>query len=138
MTDNVEGQVRELNELLKVRLAPSKIHGVGVFATRDIAIGEKLYADTVPLMFTLTFDELKDLRPEVREIVLEQFPNIINDSHFAYPTTRVQAFLNHSDQPNYNAKDDIVITDIKAGDEVTEDYREIENADKVFPWLSPQ
>ena len=50
-------QVAMLNTLAKIRLAPSDIHGVGVFAMRDIPKGEKLYADNQPEYFDLPYSE---------------------------------------------------------------------------------
>lgn len=120
---------------MKTRLAPSKIHGIGVFALRDISKGEKLYADVRPTVYTLTYADTKKLRPKIREIILGQWPNIINGSHFAYPTTRIQAFVNHSDTPNYDGQNDVMFTDVKVGEEITENYRVIQNYEKIFPFL---
>lgn len=136
MTENKQQQLDELNMRVKVRLAPSKIHGVGVFAMRDLSKGEILYADHAPMVYTLTFADLKKLRPEIKDMLLEQWPQIYNGSRFAYPTTRIQAFMNHSEKPNYDAQNDRLLRDIKAGKEITENYRLIPNYQHVFPWLS--
>ena len=133
--DREEVEIRELNELVKVRIAPSKIHGVGIFAMRDLKKGEKLHADIVPLLFKLRYTSFDKLRPEVSALLLEQYPNIINGSHFAYPTTRLQAYMNHSEEPNYSALTDTLTEDVKAGDEIMENYRLILNVEKVFKWL---
>ena len=135
MTKETLAQINFLNSIVKVKLAPSKIEGVGVFTLRDISKGEKLYADLAPTVFTLAHKDMRKLRPEIREMLLGQWPQIVNGSRFAYPTTRIQAFINHSDQNNYDAKNDVVLADIKAGEEITEDYRAIENYAQVFPWL---
>ena len=126
----------DLNKLVKVRLAPSKIAGVGVFAMRDLKKGEKLYSDIAPLMFTLRYSSFNKLRPEVREIILEQFPNVVNGSAFAWPTTRLQAYMNHGgDESNYSPMTDTLTRDVKINEEITEDYRNILNYQKVFPWI---
>ena len=135
MTENKLQQIEKLQSEMKTKLAPSKIHGVGVFALRDISKGEKLYADARPTVYTLTYTDAKKLSQEVRDILLGQWPNIINGSHFAYPTTRIQAYINHSDIPNYYAQNDVMFKDVRAGEEITEDYRMIDNYDKIFPWL---
>lgn len=135
MTENKLQQIEKLQSEMKTKLAPSKIHGVGVFALRDISKGEKLYADARPTVYTLTYTDAKKLSQEVRDILLGQWPNIINGSHFAYPTTRIQAYINHSDIPNYYAQNDVMLKDVRAGEEITEDYRMIDNYDKIFPWL---
>lgn len=124
-----------LDEVVKVRVAPSSIHGVGVFAMRDIKRGEKLYTDAVPHAFDVPYKMFKKLRPDVAETILGRWPQIVNGSHFFWPDTQMAAFLNHSDNPNYDAKNDKTLKKIRAGEEITEDYRLIENYTKVFSWL---
>lgn len=128
--------IKLLNDIVKVRLAPSPIHGVGVFAITKIKKGEKLYLDAIPHAFDLPYKKFKQLRPEVREIILGHWPQIINGSHFLYPVTKMTAFLNHSDKANYDAKADKTLCDIGVGEELTENYKVIENWEKVFAWLN--
>lgn len=125
-----------LNEIVKLRLAPSSINGVGVFAMRDMEKGETLYTDIIPHQFDVPYAKLKLLTPEIRDILLGHFPLITEGSHFMYPVTKMSAFLNHSDTPNYDAKKDVALRKIKAGEEVTEDYRLIPSYEKVYPWLT--
>jgi SET domain-containing protein len=129
-------QIDELNTYVKTRIAPSPIHGVGVFAIHDIAKGTKLYTDMIPKMYNLPYKEFRNLFPTVRKLILERWPQIVNGSAFAYPDTRIQAFMNHSDDPNYDAVCDITLRDIKSGQEVTEDYTKIEGCEKVHDWLT--
>lgn len=124
-----------LNDICKIRIAPSKIHGVGLVAIRDIKKGEKLYTDAIPNAFDLPLKKFKELRPEVASIILERYPHIVNGSPFLYPDSRMGAYLNHSDDPNYDAKEDKTLRKIKEGEEITEDYRKIENYQKVYKWL---
>ena len=131
----IQSQVKELNELVKVRIAPSKIHGVGVFAMRELKAGERLYADIAPMLFNLHYDYFDRLLPEVRDILLEQFPQIPNGSHFIWPTTRWIAWMNHSENPSYSALTDKLTQDLKAGEEITENYYLIPGAEKVFSFL---
>jgi SET domain-containing protein len=128
-------QIEELNTYVKTRIAPSEIHGVGVVALRDIHKGERVYADNVAKGYSLPYSNFGKLFPEVKEHILEQWPNVINGSVFFYPTIRIQAYMNHSDDPNYDPKTDVALKDIKKGEEITEDYRTIENAEKVFSFL---
>lgn len=128
-------QINLLNEVVKVRLAPSPIHGVGVFAMRDIKKGEKLYTDVIPYQFDLPYKMFKNLDPEISEILLGHFPLITKGSHFMYPVTKMSAYLNHAEVPNYDAKEDKALRRIKAGEEVTENYRLIDGYEEVFPWL---
>lgn len=129
-------QIELLHEIVKIKLAPSPIHGVGVFAIRDIKKGEKVYTDAIPNQLDLPYAKFKHLSPEIREILLGHFPLILAGSHFMYPVTKMSAYLNHSDTPNYDAKEDKALKKIKAGEEITEDYRLIEGFEKIYPWLT--
>lgn len=129
-------QVNLLNEIVKVRLAPSQIHGVGVFALRDIKKGESLYLNSIPHQLDLPYKMLKKLDKEIQEILLGHFPLIVSGSHFWYPVNQMAAYLNHSDTPNCDAKTDLALRKIKKGEEITEDYRKIETWEEVYPWLN--
>lgn len=133
--EKIKSAINLLNDLVKIKLAPSEIHGVGVFAMRDIKKGELLNADAIPHMFDVPYSKFKQLEPEVREVLLGHFPLIVNGSHFIYPVTKMSAFLNHSDLPNYDGKTDKALRKIKKGEEITENYRTIPNYEKVYPWL---
>jgi hypothetical protein len=123
-----------LNDIVKVRLAPSPIHGIGVFAMRKMKVGEQIYADSIPHAFDIPYKMFKELRSEVRDIILSHWPQI-NGSHFLYPVTKMSAFLNHSDDANYDAKEDKLLADVNEGDELTENYKTLPNWEKVFKWL---
>jgi SET domain-containing protein len=133
---NYQKQILELNTYVKTYIAPSPIHGVGVFALRDIPKGQKLYTDIIPKLYNLPAKEFKNLFPEVKKHLMGRWPQVVNGSAFGFPDTRIQAFLNHSYTPNYDAKNDVALVDIKQGEEVTEDYREIPGWEKVFVWIT--
>jgi len=133
--EQFKNQIELLHEIVKLKIAPSSIHGVGVFAVRDITKGEKLYADALPHMLDLPYKKFKKLTPEIREILLSHFPRIPQGSHFWYPVNHMSAYFNHSDTPNADAKEDKALTNIKAGEEITENYREIEGWEEAYPWL---
>jgi hypothetical protein len=130
-----EAQVKEINELVKIRVAPSDTHGVGVFALRDIPKGSKLYADIAPLVYNLPYNWFGKLREEVRELLVERFPLVVSGSGFAIPDTRFLAYMNHSDIPNYDAVKDETLLDIQEGEEIFEDYKKIDTWRQVYPWL---
>ena len=130
-----ENAVKMLSELVKLKIAPSDIHGVGVFTMRDVKKGEKLYADAQYQALDIPYKDFKKLRPEIAEYILGRWAPIVNGSHFIYPDSKMIAFMNHSDDFNYDAKTDVALRDILEGEEVTENYRDILNYDKVFPWL---
>lgn len=131
----IDEAISMLNDIACIKLAPSSIHGVGVFAIRDIPKGKKLYMDAIPNALDIPYSEFSRLLPEVVDIVLGQFPQIVNGSHFLYPATRFLTYVNHSEDPNYDAKEDITLRDIKAGEEITENYKLIDGYEKVFAWL---
>jgi len=132
---NLKRAIDFLNDVVKIKLAPSSIEGIGVFAMRDLKKGEKLYTDMIPNALDIPYSKFKLLRPEIRELILGHWPNIINGSHFLYPVTKMNAFMNHSDDPNYDGKTDLLIKDVKAGEEITENYKVIKNWDKIYKWL---
>ena len=130
-----EEQIDELNARVKTYIGVSKIAGVGVFALREIAKGQKLYADFTPTVYSLSYSDFQKLFPEVREYIIERWPRVVVGSRFAFPTDRVQAHMNHSEDPNYDAINDVMLKDVKKGEEITEDYRRIPGHEIAFPWL---
>ena len=131
----IKQAIKLLNDIVKVRIAPSSIHGVGVFAMRDLKKGEQMELDAIPHMFDVPYSKLGELNKEARELILSHWPNIINGSHFLYPVTKMTAFLNHSESPNYDAQTDKMLKNVKKGEELFEDYTKIPNFEKVFPFL---
>ena len=134
-----EEQINQLNEEVKCFIKPSPIHGIGVFALRDIRKNEKMYC--FPRMnrvwYNLTLSELDGLRPEIKEIILQRWPALINGSYFQSPLDDVwlTSFINHSDDPNHKQSSDSALRDIKAGEEVTESYKVMIGYEKIYPWI---
>lgn len=131
-----ENAVKMLNELVKIYIAPSNVHGVGVFAMRDIKKGEKLYADAQYQALDIPYKMFKKLRVEIAEYILGRWAPIINGSHFIYPDSKMIAFMNHSETPNYDPNSDEALVDISKDTEIFEDYRIIPNFEKIFTWLA--
>ena len=136
MNGEQKEQVNQLNQRVCVRIAPSPIHGVGIFAIRDLPVGTKLFSDHVPAVYDLPYALFDKLNPNVAQILLERFPQIVYGSKFVFPTDRIQAYINHSYEANYDPALDLTIKEIKEGEEVTEDYRQIKGYSQVFPWLN--
>lgn len=139
-----EEQIGLLNTIVNVRLAPSKIHGIGVFAIRDIPKLQRLWGNVPPQPFNLPYEEFDKLIPEVRQLLLERWPGIaskqslLGKGRFLYPDTLLQAYINHSDSPNYDPILDVTLRDIKAGEEILEDYRQIEGWQVAHKWLDTE
>ena len=130
-----EEQIIWINSIVKTKLMPSKVHGIGVFALRDIGKGEKLYGNLFPKIYNLPYSYFGKLFPEIKELLLERFPNIVNGSGFGYPDHCIQGMMNHSEENNYDGITDVVLKDIKKGEEIFENYKQIPNYEKVFKWL---
>lgn len=136
----IQEQIIELNETVKCTLRPSKIAGIGVFALRDIKRGEKL--GLIPRQtrrwYSLKFEDLDKLRPEIKQIILDRWPSIINGSLFQHPHDEIWlcSFVNHGeDRSNYLINEDSAFCNIPAGTEITEDYRLMYRYKEVYPWL---
>lgn len=117
--------VEYLNSTVLAKIAPSPIHGVGVFAIQDIKEGQ-LICNQQFLWFTLSPSEFEQLVPEVQELILQRtLFKKSNPIHFATPNQQqvMQAFMNHSSSANSDGK--IALRDIKKGEEITEDFTRI-------------
>lgn len=136
---NSEAQINELNGSVKVRLALSPIHGIGVFAIQDIFKGQliNVFGSLTPKVYTVPYSSFSKLFPEVKALILKGWPAVINGSHFISPvdTTWHVLYMNHSDEPNFDNKTGHALKNIKAGDEITEDYRTMLNWETIHSFL---
>jgi SET domain-containing protein len=113
-----------LPETVWLTLKPSAIEGIGVFALRDIPKGTKVVweYDTVETV-TLSEVEFKALPIEIqteiqhRTIFEEGQPLTFLDPNCV---TNYRSYMNHSNEPNTDGIH--TLRDIKAGEEITEDY----------------
>ena len=135
----IEEQIIELNNEVKAKLAPSPIQGIGVFAIRDIKKGERAYCrpNGFKKWYSIPYERLSELRPEIKEVILERWPAIINKSQLQSPNDDawLLLFMNHSDNANYDPKKDIALMDIKTGEEILENYKTMPNAKEVYKFL---
>lgn len=120
-----------LNDTVWATIAPSEIHGVGVFAIRDIKKGTKLnlHGGTGEWIRT----DLSKVVPEVRKLILQRWP-IEKDGHpYLSPNddALLISFVNHSDMPNYDKYKDEALRDIKKGEEIFEDYGKYKDIIKI-------
>jgi SET domain-containing protein len=126
-----------INDVVKLKIAPSDIHGVGVFATRNIKKGEQVYASAIPEMHDIPYfsTHFQAIKPEIQQVIKEHFPVVRSGSKFMCPDTLMQMYVNHSDKPNYDAYTDKALKSIKKGEEILEDYKKIPNWTMLFSWL---
>ncbi len=116
---------------IKYRLAPSAIHGIGVFSVHDISEGFYI-AEASPLLdINLNQDQFTSLSNEEQQEIKHHghFDKILNMWHVDFDMTR---FANHSDTPNliqkYNEKGYYILSlrEIKSGEELTINYEDFE------------
>ena len=135
-----EDQIRELNSEVRCKLSSSSVHGIGVFAIRDIPWGERCYITPrmIPKFYNIPFGSLNKLFPEIKELILQRWASVVNGSVFQSPLddAGLLFFCNHSNNPNYDVVSDTALKDIKKGEEVLEDYRAMENWEKVYPFIN--
>jgi len=123
------------------RVKPSKTHGVGVFAIKDIPSGIAPWSTPNHHFFGGTVrvasHELNKLDEPVRQMLLDY--NLLTDRGlFIHPceleVLHITQFLNASTDPNVELRDreEIfkTIREIKAGEELTVDYqKDLKDAD---------
>ena len=68
-------------------------------------------------------------------MILERWPLVLQGERFAYPDVRLVSFMNHSNTSNYDPVTDTATRDIAENEEITEDYCQVPDAEKVYPWL---
>lgn len=120
-----------LNNTVWATIAPSKIHGIGVFALRDIKKGQILNLSGGNGKWIRT--DLDKVVPEVRKLICQRWP-IEKDGHpYLSPNddALMVSFINHSDDFNYNKLTDTANKDIKKGKEITEDYGDYKDIIKI-------
>ncbi|MEA2875288.1 MAG: uncharacterized protein QOF14_484 [Hyphomicrobiales bacterium] len=124
--------------LVPTRLAPSAIHGFGVFAVAPIAKGAAVWRFAKGLDMEFSPDIVPTLPAHVQEFF----------SHYGYLDRNVNRivlcfddarFVNHSDTPNVAtdyAQDlyglDVALRDIAAGEELTMDYAGFEDTARAM------
>ncbi len=116
-----------LNDIVWCKLAPSPIHGVGVFAIRDIPKGTVLGTGE-------NQQGLDTYSREHEDVILPEILAIIQDHHcfvefwdvLPNPNRDVwlQCFMNHSADANSDGK--IALRDIAKGEEITENFNGFE------------
>lgn len=113
----------------RIGLAPSAIHGVGVFALADIPAGTAdLFAPPRPWV-PVPEAAVSGLPPHARRLV-ETYCLWDAGRYFLPPhgfrVVDLATFLNHSDDPNLSQEDGgdwfVTTRDVKAGEELTLDY----------------
>ena len=125
-----------LNRVLRdcyCRLQPSKIHGIGVFAVRDIPKGRNPFI-TIPKYANfgyvrITEGELDAVPSKLSEAIRALFiptDGVMHIPNYGLNVIRLNSYLNHSIEPNMGTKngyDFIALRKILVDEELTVDYR---------------
>jgi SET domain-containing protein len=131
--------LKQLQEDIYCRVAPSKISGVGVVAIRDIPKGTNPFKEEDINYIPFSEEELKEIHPETLRLIKDLF--VFADGFYWIPPQGIQTlsithFLNHSSSPNITTDNDasefFAIRDIKQGEELTVNYAIFDEADRDF------
>lgn len=118
--------IEYLNNTVWATLRTSPIHGIGVFAIRDIPTGTVITDHSgkdMKVLVEVSEEDFYQILPEIRELILDR--TMFREGYplvFPSPNSEqmLRSFMNHSDQPNSDGERALV--DIKKGEEITEDY----------------
>jgi SET domain-containing protein len=125
-----ESLLQQLQQSTYVMIQPSPLHGIGVFAIRDIPKGTRdMFSQGVGEWIKLTIAEVEALPKHSRDLVEN---HCLFDEDFYYvpdygfKLVDLVIYLNHSDTPNVISVNDgeyfEAIRDIAAGEELLVDY----------------
>ena len=110
------------------RIGPSRIHGVGVRAIRDIPAGTLVFRGESERITWRSRAAVRRLPKAVRALY-EDFGMVWGDRIGVPPSLNMLSvgwYVNHSDRPNVEAGDDArfrALRRIRKGEELTADYR---------------
>lgn len=99
----------------KVEVKESPIHGLGVFATREIKRGETILSWHPKILTPLQVEQLTET---------ERQKYLYVENGIIYLQQEPERYVNHSCDPNSYVKDqcDIALRDIHPGEEITSNY----------------
>jgi SET domain-containing protein len=125
-----EALLKDLQQDTYVMIKPSPLHGIGVFAIRDIPKGTRdLFSQGVGEWIKLTIAEVEALPKHSRDLVENHC--LFDEDYYYVPDygfklVDLVIYLNHSDTPNIISINEgeffEAIRDITAGEELLLDY----------------
>jgi len=128
-----EELLKELSHETYAALKPSVVHGIGVFAIRDIPKGcRAIFSRGVGEWIRLSIDDVAEL-PEHSRSLIETYCLYDEDNYYVpdygFKVMDIVNYLNHSSTPNIISVNDgeifEALTDIPAGAELLVDYTKI-------------
>lgn len=120
----------QLQQHTYVMIKPSPLHGIGVFAIRDIPKGTKnIFSEAMGDWIKVSIQEVEALPAHVRALIENHCLFDENDyfiPEYGFKLVDLVIYLNHSDQPNVISLNDgeqfEAIIDIVEGQELLVDY----------------
>lgn len=131
--NNIQKVLDHLELNIKTKIAPSPIHGIGVFAIKDIKKGEQVFPvwDGETAIYMIPNDKLKTLSEEVQELLNMYFINeecgyklfrLFKGINFiCHTVSYCNSAYPNKDNTNIN-NDGIALRDITKGEEILEWY----------------
>ncbi len=131
--NNIQKVLDHLELNIKTKIAPSPIHGIGVFAIKDIKKGEQVFPvwDGDTAIYMIPNDKLKMLSEEVQELLNMYFINeecgyklfrLFKGINFiCHTVSYCNSAYPNKDNTNIN-NDGIALRDITKGEEILEWY----------------
>ena len=135
---NKEALLKELASSTYVMIKPSPLHGIGVFAIRDISKGTKnIFSKGVGDWIKVSKEEV-DALPQHSKDLIENHCLFDEDFYFipdyGFKLVDLVIYLNHSETPNVISLNDgeefEAIRDIANGEELLVDYGTIVESDE--------
>jgi SET domain-containing protein len=125
--------LKDLEENIYCRVGPSKVHGVGVVAIRNIPKGKQLFKTFLKYQLTpVPWEMIKKnskIDPAVKQLAYDMYPLIdgnLNLYRAGLNAVDVGFFINHSEHPNVTTKKDsdafFAMRAIKKGEELFVNY----------------
>jgi len=125
--------LHELSQETYAALKPSAVHGIGVFAIRDIPKGcRNIFSRNVGEWIKLPIEEVEKL-PEHSRSLIETYCLYDEENYYVpdygFKVMDLVNYLNHSSTPNVRSVNDgeyfETLRDIAAGEELLIDYGKI-------------
>ena len=108
--------------IVETFVAPSRIHGLGLFASKPIKSGTKMWVFDKDVNIILPAEKLASLHPIALDKVKRH--SYVNKDGFVILSFDGSQYINHSEDPNMVDYDYecFALRDIKAGEEITVNY----------------
>lgn len=139
---NTDGIVAQLDANIKCKVAPSSIHGVGLFAVCDIDEGEDILKDTNSRYLFISEKDIEDGLDSEKILEVNKLANFEDGGYWIHEDWNVvplSCFLNHSIDSNvtsvpggqnkYNFR---ARRDIKKDEELLWNYYESGRANNIY------